>query len=71
MLQEPVQVPFFNHFSVSSRILSFFDRLRPNYSTDFIRQLRTVRDISEILIQHDVLYVMFMPNFYARFTVRP
>ena len=35
------------------------------------RQLRTVRDISELLIQHDVLYVMFMPNFYARFTVRP
>ena len=39
---------FFDCFFVSSRILSFFDRLRPNYSTDFIRQLRIVRDISEL-----------------------
>ena len=51
---------FSPHLFFSSRILSFFDRLRPNYSTDFRRQLRTVRDI-----------YMFMPDFYARFTVRP
>ena len=38
---------FSYHCFISSRILSFFDRLRPNYSTDFRRQLRTVRDISE------------------------
>ena len=28
---------FLHHFFVSSSILSFSDRLRPNYSTDFIR----------------------------------
>ena len=50
-------------FKRSSRISSFFDRLRSNYSTDFLRQLRTVRDISELLIQHDVLYV----HVHARF----
>ena len=39
---------FSRHFFNSSRILSFFDRLRPNYCTDFLRQLRSVRDISEL-----------------------
>ena len=52
-----------HHFFNSSSILSFFDRLRPKYSTDFRRQLRTVRDISELLIQHYVPYV----HVHARF----
>ena len=50
-LQQPVlHLLFLDCLFVSSRISSFFDRLRPNYSTDFRRQLRTVRDISELYI---------------------
>ncbi len=43
-----LSVFFSHHVFDSSRISSFFDRLRPNYSMDFLRQLRTVRDISDL-----------------------